>query len=246
MQNQEKWKPSKFIYKKGKLIASKDAKEVNIGSRLNVELIADFYHRNLKEHAKGKLLDLGCGKVPLHAAYKDFVTDNICVDWSSTFHKNEYLDYELDLTKKLPFNDNEFDTIILSDVLEHIPVPELLWDEMTRILTMNGKIIMNVPFYYWLHEQPHDYYRYTEFALRRFAENSGLRLIQLKPIGGAPEIMADIFAKNILRLPKLGRSLALIAQWVTLRFIRTKLGKKVSEATSSNFPLGYFLVAEKS
>ena len=105
---------------------------------------------------------------------------------------------------------------------------------------------MNVPFYYWLHEQPHDYYRYTEFALRRFAENSGLRLIQLKPIGGAPEIMADIFAKNILRLPKLGRSLALIAQWVTLRFIRTKLGKKVSEATSSNFPLGYFLVAEKS
>ena len=245
MQNQEKWKPSKFIYNNGKLIASKDAKEVNIGSRLNVELIADFYQRNLRLHAKGKLLDLGCGKVPLYAAYKEFITDNICVDWSNTFHKNEYLDYELDLTKKLPFNDNEFDTIILSDVLEHIPVPELLWVEMTRILTMNGKIIMNVPFYYWLHEQPHDYYRYTEFALRRFAENSGLKLIQLDPIGGAPEIMTDIFAKNILRLPKLGRSLALIAQWVTLRFIRTKLGKRISVATSSNFPLGYFLVAEK-
>ena len=245
MQNQEKWKPSKFIYNNGKLIASKDAKEVNIGSRLNVELIADFYQSNLRLHAKGKLLDLGCGKVPLYAAYKEFITDNICVDWSNTFHKNEYLDYELDLTKKLPFNDNEFDTIILSDVLEHIPVPELLWVEMTRILTMNGKIIMNVPFYYWLHEQPHDYYRYTEFALRRFAENSGLKLIQLDPIGGAPEIMTDIFAKNILRLPKLGRSLALIAQWVTLRFIRTKLGKRISVATSSNFPLGYFLVAEK-
>lgn len=246
MQNQEKWKPSKFIYKNGKLIASKDAKEVNIGSRLNVELIADFYQSNLRLHAKGKLLDLGCGKVPLYAAYKEFITDNICVDWSNTFHKNEFLDYELDLTKKLPFNDNEFDTIILSDVLEHIPVPELLWGEMTRILTMNGKIIMNVPFYYWLHEQPHDYYRYTEFALRRFVENCGLKLIQLNPIGGAPEIMTDIFAKNILRLPKLGRSLASIAQWVTLRFIRTKLGKRISVATSSNFPLGYFLVAEKS
>lgn len=245
MQNQEKWKPSKFIYKNGKLIASKDAKEVNIGSRLNVELIADFYQSNLRHHAKGKLLDLGCGKVPLYAAYKEFITDNICVDWSNTFHKNEYLDYELDLTKKLPFNDNEFDTIILSDVLEHIPVPELLWVEMTRILTMNGKIIMNVPFYYWLHEQPHDYYRYTEFALRRFAQNCGLRLVQLEPTGGAPEIMTDIFAKNILRLPKVGRSLALIAQWVTLRFIRTKLGKRISVATSSNFPLGYFLVAEK-
>ena len=246
MQNQEKWKPSKFTYKKGKLVASKDAREVSIGSRLNVELIADFYHRNLSQHAKGKLLDLGCGKVPLYAAYKQFISNNICVDWANTFHKNEYLDYELDLTKKLPFNDDEFDTIILSDVLEHIPVPELLWEEMTRMLTINGKIIMNVPFYYWLHEQPHDYYRYTEFALRRFADNAGLKLIQLEPIGGAPEIMTDIFAKNIVRLPKLGRSFALFSQWLTLRFIRTKLGKKISAATSKNFPLGYFLVAEKT
>ena len=246
MQNQDKWKPSKFTYNKGKLTASKDVKEVSIGSRLNVALIADFYHSNLEQHAKGKLLDLGCGKVPLYAAYKAFITDNICVDWANTFHKNEYLDYELDLTKKLPFNDKEFDTIILSDVLEHIPVPELLWQEMTRILTTNGKIIMNVPFYYWLHEQPHDYYRYTEFALRRFADNAGLKLIQLEPVGGAPEIMADIFAKNIVRLPKLGRSFALISQWLALRFVRTKLGKKISAATSKNFPLGYFLVVEKT
>ena len=246
MQNQEKWKPSKFTYNKGKLTASKDVKEVSIGSRLNVALIADFYHRNLKQHAKGKLLDLGCGKVPLYAAYKTFISDNICVDWENTFHKNEYLDYELDLTKKLPFNDKEFDTIILSDVLEHIPVPELLWEEMTRILALNGKIIMNVPFYYWLHEQPHDYYRYTEFALRRFVDNCGLSLLQLEPVGGAPEIMTDIFAKNILRLPKFGRSLSLIAQWLALWFVSTKLGKKISAATSSNFPLGYFLVAEKT
>ena len=245
MRNREKWKPSKYIYKKGKLIASRDPKEVGIGSRLNADLVADFYGSNLRQHAKGQLLDLGCGKVPLYAAYREFVTDNICADWSDTFHKNEHLDYEIDLTKSLPFSDSEFDTIILSDVLEHIPVPEQLWKEMARILSRNGKIIMNVPFYYWLHEQPHDYYRYTEFALRRFVEMSGLRLIQLAPIGGAPEIMADIFAKNILQLPMLGHSLAVVTQWFTLRLLRTKFGKKVSEATSGSFPLGYFLIAEK-
>jgi SAM-dependent methyltransferase len=245
MRNQEKWKPSKYVYKQGKLIASREPKEVGIGSRLIVDLIADFYDSNLEQHAKGKLLDLGCGKVPLYEAYREFVTDIICIDWSNTLHKNEYLDYELDLTKKLPFSDKEFDTIILSDVLEHIPVPGQLWKEMTRILLRNGKIIINVPFYYWLHEEPHDYYRYTEFALRRFVEICGLRLIKLQPIGGAPEVMADIFAKNILRLPKLGRSLALAAQWLMLGFIRTKFGKKVSEATSSSFPLAYCLIAEK-
>ena len=96
------------------------------------------------------------------------MTDNICVVLENTLHKSEYLDFECDMKKVLPFMDGELDTIILSDVLEQIPQPEHLWKEMSRILSIGGKIIMNVPFYYWLHEGPHDYYRYTEFALRRF------------------------------------------------------------------------------
>ena len=245
MRNKEKWKSSKYIYKKGNLIASRDPREVGVGSRLLADLIADYYDKNLRQHAKGKLLDLGCGKVPFFAAYREFVKDNNCVDWGNTFHKSEYLDYEIDLNNKLPFSDNEFDTIILSDVLEHIPLPQQLWTEMARILSRNGIIIMNVPFFYWIHDLPYDYYRYTEFALRRFVDISGLKLIKLESIGGIPEVVTDIFAKNILRLPKIGRPLALFAQWLTLGFIRTKFGKKFSGATSSSFPFGYFLIAEK-
>lgn len=245
MQNREQWEPSKFVYNKGRLRASRDGGAVSFGSRLIVDIVASFYDQRLKEHARGKLLDLGCGKVPLYAAYRELVTDNICVDWSNTLHKNPHLDRELDLTKRIPFGNDEFDTIILSDVLEHIPVPEDLWKEMARLLAKNGKIIMNVPFYYWLHEQPHDFYRYTEFALQRFAEISGMRLIELTPIGGAPEILADVIGKNILRLPKLGPAAALIVQWCVWNLIKTRLGRKVSKATSRLFPLGYFLIAEK-
>jgi SAM-dependent methyltransferase len=245
MQNREEWQPSKFVYHKGKLLASRDGGEVSWSSRLIVDIVASFYDRNLKQHARGRLLDLGCGKVPLYATYRELVTDTICVDWGNTLHKNPHLDLELDLTDNMPFDDNEFDTIILSDVLEHIPVPEHLWKEMARILSKNGKIIMNVPFFYWLHEQPHDYYRYTEFALRRFVEISGMQLMQLTSIGGAPEILADILAKNILRLPKLGPAAALFIQWCAWNLIRTSAGKRVSDATSRLFPLGYFLIAEK-
>jgi SAM-dependent methyltransferase len=245
MRNQAQWRSSKYVYREGRLTASRDPRQVGIGSRLIADLVAGYYDRNLRKHAQGRLLDLGCGNVPFYATYKEFVKDTTCVDWENTFHRNEYLDYELDLTKPLPFRDDEFDTIILSDVLEHIPVPEHLWKEMVRILSKKGKIVMNVPFYYWLHEEPHDYYRFTEFALRRYVEISGLKLIQLESIGGAPEVLADIFAKNILRLPALGRPLAAAAQWFTSVFIRTKFGRKVSEATRDNFPLGYFLIAEK-
>lgn len=116
---------------------------------------------------------------------------------------------------------------------------------MARILSRNGKLIMNVPFFYWLHEEPHDYYRYTEFALRRFVEVSGMRLVELVPMGGAPEIMVDIFAKNAMRLPRMGRALASTAQWCVSSFLRTRIGKKISRGTSASFPLGYFLIAEK-
>jgi len=212
---------------------------------LIADLVAAIYDCDLRQHAKGKLLDLGCGEVPLFFAYKDFITENICVDWGNTPHKNAYLDLECDLTQVLPFGDGEFNTIILSDVLEHIPRPANLWKEMSRVLAVNGKIILNVPFYYWLHESPHDYYRYTEFALRRFVEDSGLRLIQLDAIGGAPEIMCDIFAKTVLRVPGIGRPVSMFSQWFTSAFVRTKLGRKISEATREGFPFGYFLVAEK-
>ena len=245
MKNKDKWVSSKFIYKRGKLIGSRNPKELGIGSRLIGDIVASFYDTYIPKYVKGKLIDLGCGKVPLFEAYRDYITENICVDWKNTLHKNKYLDYECDLTQKLPFNNSEFDTIILSDVLEHMSQPEKLWEEISRILVPHGKVIMNTPFFYWLHDRPDDYYRYTEYALRRFADSVGLEILFLKPLGGAPEILADILAKNFQEIPLIGKSIAVVLQYITYIFIRTAVGKKISEATSVAFPFGYFLVAEK-
>lgn len=226
-------------------MASRDTREVGLASRLSVAVIASYYEQHLPAHARGRLLDLGCGKVPLYATYRDLVSDCFCVDWANTAHKNEYLDRECDLTKSLPFADGEFDTIILSDVLEHIPTPDHLCAEMARSLSVGGKLIMNVPFYYWLHEEPHDYYRYTEFALRRFVELAGLDLVVLEPTGGAPEVLADILAKVVVGVPVIGRMLAVAVQSMTQWFVGTRVGGKVSITTRQKFPFGYFLVAMK-
>lgn len=245
MKNKDKWKASKFVYRKGRLTASRNLQEVNAGSRLVADLIAVLYGTYIPRYAKGKLIDLGCGKVPLFEAYEKYVTESICVDWGNTLHKSEYLDYEWDLTKKMPFKDGEFDTLILSDVLEHMPQPEKLWQEMSRLLAPKGKVILNVPFSYALHEEPHDYYRYTEHALIRFAEQSDFRILVLKPIGGTPEVLADLLAKHLQFVPLIGRSLAIIIQYLTYAFVRTSIGKKLSEQTSKKYPFGYFMVAER-
>lgn len=236
MRNRESWRPSKYVRRNGRLRASRDPKEVGVGSRLVADLVAAAYDEALPRHARGKLLDLGCGKAPLFGAYRDRVTDVTCADWGKSLHGGEYLDVECDLTEPLPFQDGEFDTVLLSDVLEHIPEPARLWGEMSRILAPGGRLLLNVPFLYWLHEQPHDYYRYTEFALRRFAEGAGMRLLELRPIGGAPEVMADLFAKNVARVPAVGRALASAVQAAAFAFTRSGVGKRVSESSGSAFP----------
>ena len=241
MKNRAQWQPTKFVMHRGRLRGSRDPGELGVGSRLISDLVAARYQAHLPAHAHGALLDLGCGKVPLFAAYAPYVGDVICVDWSP----GEYIDLPCDLTQPLPFGADRFDTIILSDVLEHLPEPELLWREITRVLRPGGAIIMNVPFYYSVHAHPHDYYRYTNFALERFVKLNGLTLILLEPVGGLVEIVADLFAKAFSKLPLIGPPLAMLTQFVVGAFGRTRLGAKVARVSSRHFPFGYFMIAQR-
>jgi len=245
MKNKEKWIPTKYVWRKNKLIASRDPKQVGIGSRLFADIIAKYYALYLPKYAHGKLLDLGCGYVPLFDVYDKYVADVVCVDWGNTLHKNELIDMELDLTDILPFHDNEFDTIIVSDVLEHVSNPDLLFKEIARILTKNGVLIANVPFFYWLHEAPYDYYRYTEFALKRFCDGVKLKLIMLESVGGILEVLTDLMAKVLACHGGIRNILARLIQYSTSLFGATPLGKRLYTSTRSVFPLGYFIIAKK-
>ncbi len=215
-------------------------------SRLSTDLQARFWSRHLREHARGVLADLGCGTVPLYGEYRDLVTQTICIDWGESKHRNVHLDYECDLTKPLPLGDASVDTVVLSCVLEHLPEPAAIWREMHRILRPGGKVLVCVPFLYPLHELPHDYYRYTEFGLRRLAEEGGFRVLSLEPMGGAPEVVTNIVSKVMRRIPRVGVPLAVTTQGAASLLLRTRLGQKISSATSRNFPLSYFLIAQKA
>lgn len=243
MRHADCWTESKYVRHRGRLAASRDPAEVGVGSRLITDLLAALYERYLPRFARGRLVDLGCGKAPLYGLYRTCATETTCVDWPQSAHANPYLDREVDLSGPLPFADNAFDTVLLSDVLEHVPVPELLWREIARVLAPGGHLLMNVPFLYDIHEAPHDYGRYTEFALRRFAHEAGLDVTLLEPVGGSLHVFADLLAKHLTHVPLLGQSLARSMQ-VGVRLLgRTDIGQRLAARSDSHFPLGYFLVA---
>jgi len=239
------WRPSKFVSSRGTLRGSRDPQAVGVGSRLTTDVIAGNYGILIAAHCRGRLLDLGCGEVPLFGAYRPFVTDVVCADWPASIHGNRHVDVLCDLTSRLPFATGSFDTILLSDVLEHIAEPLELCREIARLLAPGGNLIMNVPFFYWLHEQPYDYYRYTEFALRRFMAQTQLSVTTLVPVGGAPEIIVDILAKELVRIPKIGWRLSAALQVLAGWILRPPPGRLWTRRSAALFPLGYFLVAEK-
>ena len=241
MKNTESWKPTKFIYMANRWQSDRSGKYVSPGSRYIAGIQIREYVRILERYARGDLLDIGCGNVPLYGVYKDLVGSVTCVDWSNTLHKNVYLDYEMDLNERLSLEDGSFDTVVLTDVLEHIADPALLLSEVERILRRGGRALITVPFFTWLHEVPHDYHRYTEFALRHYANKAGLQVKELSPYGGSPEVLMDFIAKH-LRFSKLfSATHNLVANLLT----NNAISRKISLKTSKLFPLGYVLVLEK-
>jgi SAM-dependent methyltransferase len=240
MKNVDQWKPSKAIQDSdGNWVAN--MRGVGRGSRHIASLQIPVYAKVISQYAKGSLLDCGAGKVPFYGVYKDLVSDITCTDWGSSPHRLRHIDMEVDLSEKLPFNDSSIDTILLTDVLEHLSNPQLLLSESERILRQNGHILIFVPFLYWLHEQPHDYFRYTEHALANLIESSGLIGVEIYPYGGGSDVLIDMGDK-IFKDYKL-----LLAAhkfwWKVLKL--TGFAQKIRIAKMQKFPLGYVAVAKK-
>jgi SAM-dependent methyltransferase len=245
MKNEDRWTPSKYVRRGGVWRASLDAAEVGVGSRLIADAVVAMYAEHLPQRARGALADLGCGKAPLYALYRPHASAVTLIDGPGSLHANPHLDLVADLNLPLPLADASFDTLVLSDVLEHIAQPEVLWPEMARLLRPGGRLLLNVPFLYGIHEQPHDYARYTGFALQRFAQRNGLAVQLLVPIGGSAAVLADLLAKHVAVLPLAGPALAQGLQAMVAWLARTGPGGSMEARTAQSWPLGYFMVAAK-
>ena len=85
---------------------------------------------------------------------------------------------------RLPFDDDLFDVVLCTQVLEHVPEPQRVLNELSRVLKPGGKLYLSAPQSWHQHQKPHDYYRYTSFGLRYLLTSAGLEVEELLPMGG--------------------------------------------------------------
>lgn len=149
---------------------------------LAIKINNETLKKNFKNF-KGTVYDLGCGERPYEQYILKFADIYIGVDWGKTFH-NLKADIVSDLNKPLPIDSEIADTVISFQVMEHLCEPQNMLNEANRILKKNGKIILTVPFQWWIHEAPYDYYRYTIYGLQYMFEKAGFKNINITPASG--------------------------------------------------------------
>ena len=84
----------------------------------------------------------------------------------------------------LPFPDATFAAAINIVTLEHVLHPERVICELGRVLQPGGQFLLVAPLEWEEHQQPHDYGRFTRFALDRLLRQAGFTGISIQPVGG--------------------------------------------------------------
>lgn len=221
--------------------------------------------RQLRSFAKNTdpdmlVLDAGAGSSPYrklfeHARYET-------ADFAQMPGKRyAALDYVCDLAE-IPVEDGRYDRIIFNQVLEHLPEPEHVLHELHRVLKPGGRIFCSVPLFYAEHGQPYDFFRFTQFALRRLFVGAGFRVQRIEWLEGyfgtmsyqlqemhkhLPANLSEVRAigfgprKGVIAAPTL-----LATRWVAGRLARYYAEADVhTKYTKSGMPKNYVVVARK-
>jgi len=135
----------------------------------------------ISNYANGNFLDLGCGNKPYESLYKPLTVSQIGCD---VVQSDQNTVDVLCPATDLKFGNNQFDTILCTQVLEHVFEHDKLMSETFRVLKPGGHLILTVPFAWELHEEPYDFFRYTKHALGALFEHAGFKIDYIKPNGG--------------------------------------------------------------
>ena len=136
-------------------------------------------------HAKGRVLDIGCGANNFVRSYGNGVGVDV-MNW-------EGADLQIEDAARLPFRDESFDTVSYLACLNHIPNREASVKDAYRVLRPGGRILVTMitpqlgRFIHWLRarndpdhferhiEHAHELLGMSEEMVRRILEDAGFR-----------------------------------------------------------------------
>lgn len=129
------------------------------------------------------ILDAGAGEsvYKKYFAHCNYKAIDLAVGESRWNYSN--LDY-IGPLHEMPIDDEVFDAVLCTQVLEHLEWPRESVKEMYRVLKPNGKLYMTLPMSHPEHQAPYDFFRYTSYGLESICKHAGFHGVKITPFGG--------------------------------------------------------------
>lgn len=162
-----------------------------------IKIISPVYDNNnintfLKEYIKDDFITLNIG------SGNSKISDKI---YNVDIFEYDNVDIVCDI-ENLPFKDNSIDVILNIAVLEHVPNPQKVINEIYRVLKPNGIIYTAFPFMQGFHASPYDFTRVTQEGIKEL--HNEFEYIDVKPFGGPTSGMLWILQEWIAILFSFG------------------------------------------
>lgn len=201
-----------------------------------------------KKSAKGICIDIGAGCAPYYSMLVDEVDEYIITDYAPT-HTSMFKDDKTSFVEadilNLPFKENYADTVLLTQVLEHVVDPHKALDEVRRVLKEDGILMISVPFIYQAHALPHDYWRFSEYGLRQLLETYNFEILEFYYQGYIGTTVMSIFNGFLWEVSsrkKSFRNLVLLPFLLLIFSINNMLGRILDVYKAPSFSPNFFVL----
>lgn len=138
------------------------------------------------------LLDAGAGSF----RYRDLLSKaryESC-DFEDVFDKNVKGKHTFTCNlESIPKDDETYDVIVNTQVLEHVEHPEKVVKELARVLKKGGRLYLTTPQISHVHGAPYNFFFFTRFGLKSLFEKAGLEVVYIQPRGGLFMALGKIF-----------------------------------------------------
>jgi SAM-dependent methyltransferase len=185
-------------------------------------------------HAHGRLLDVGCGNKPYKKMFQGRVSEYVGCD---VVQCSESQADVICLATHLPFKDASYSTVLTTQVIEHVADHQAMLREAYRVLRNDGVLILSCPMYWPLHEQPYDFFRFTEYGLQFLLENIGFTGIEIVNNGGKWALCGQVLVHTITNTR--------LYRGFLIRTINRIFAYLDDRRPARNNPMNYVVVARK-
>jgi len=163
----------------------------------------------------GRVLDVGAGESP----WRDLLPSSVeyvgvDADLSCEFGMRENSDVTYYDGIRLPYEEESFDHVLCTEVLEHVEDPAAFLCDLNRVLRKGGTLILTVPWSARLHHLPYDYSRFTRFGLASLLESVGLIVETIEERGNDVAVIANKLLVLMIRLLRPNRWYNFLWSWI--------------------------------